>query len=115
MSTPPKEVWCALAQSTRQEIIQGLDHVLQEVLDEHFRFDSASSSNTSCSRLRTSIDSESSTEQSRESAPAIRLQQRALELGWHEQDIDVVDIDQGITPPLPKVAQGFSSWWLTLR
>jgi DNA invertase Pin-like site-specific DNA recombinase len=35
------------------------------------------------------------------------LTQRALELGWHEQDIKVVDTDQGVTGTVAESREGF--------
>ena len=57
MSTPAKEVWRGIPSQTRQEVIEEFHRVLQEVIHEHFRFDSAASPATTRPDLREAIES----------------------------------------------------------
>ena len=39
MSTPAREVWSSLSAPTQQEVGAEIQRILQEMIDEHFRFD----------------------------------------------------------------------------
>ncbi len=73
MSASPREVWNGLAPALRQEFVQELNSVIQEVLHEHFRFDSAAPSRAPRQHLRAAVESAPSGLESRKFAVAVRI------------------------------------------
>ena len=43
------------------------------------------------------------------------LRERAIGLGWHEQDIEGIDLDLGIRPRRPRGVLAFRNWSLKSR
>ena len=69
---PPGKVWASIDQQTRQEVVNTFRNIVKEMINEHFRFDSAAPSSASCGHLHSSVESESGRDKSGESANAVR-------------------------------------------
>ena len=75
---PVCQVWAALAAEDQQEVVQELSHILQEVFDANFRFDSAASSGAPGRDLRPAVESASGTQQYLEPTIAVRHEAACL-------------------------------------
>src|SRR5215472_18694563 len=104
MSVDPRDLWAALPPALRRKIVDDVAAVLAEVSRE----------------VRTGqADTRKAVVYIRQSTPhqvvtnqeSLRLQyalrQRAIELGWHEADIDIIDADLGISAASVAQRSGF--------
>jgi|GEM_PF-6711614 len=72
MSVQPDEVWQRLAPADQAEVVTAINHILMEVLDEHFRISAAQSPDTTGSHLYPTVDNAAGHPQPRELKDSVR-------------------------------------------
>ena len=107
MPVRPERVWRRLSDALRAEIVQDLAAILAEVIHEigaHHRPPSgpvrchtsfANPARTRCCRTRESLRLQ------------YDLRQRALSLGWRDEDVAVIDADLGLSGAAATHREGF--------
>ena len=68
----PDEVWSTLEAETRQEVVSEFRRIVKEMIDEHFRFDSAAASAATSRHLHPTVEPFAGADQHREPADAVR-------------------------------------------
>src|SRR5258708_7523733 len=107
MPSQPSQIWKRLPPELQQQISDELSSILQEVLHEQIRTGESSAPTTQGTHLHPTIHSPSGALQSRKPAPAVRAQQRAIDLGWRAEDIEIIDADLGMTGASAAHRMGF--------
>jgi len=93
--TEAQQVWSSLEQESRQEVVAQFRRVVKEMIDEHFRIDSAPPLGPTAEiYVRQSSPNQVITNKESQRMQ-YALRERAITLGWHEQDIQVIDTDLG--------------------
>ena len=106
MPVEPRDVWRTLPAGSRREVVADLAAVLREV-SHGFGTRQAAPPRPPCGGLRPPVHPAPGAGQPGEPAPAVRLRQRARELGWREADIEVIDADLGLSGGAATHRQGF--------
>ncbi|MER9946428.1 hypothetical protein NKJ70_31920 [Mesorhizobium sp. M0092] len=103
MTIDPKSLWATLSPALRRQILDDVAAVLAEVSRE-VRTDKANPSGAQSGCLRPPVDAAQVVSNQESLRLQYALRQRALELGWHDADIDV---DLGLSAASAAKRNGF--------
>src|SRR3569623_51275 len=109
MACHPREVWQKLSSNHKKEIITELLYICLEVTHEYIRINNSSTLNIEGNDLHSTINLHQTLSNQESLKLQYALKQRALELGWQEDHIEIIDIDLGLTGAEAKHREGFKS------
>src|SRR5262249_323552 len=106
MPMDPNDLWATLPPALQRQIVDEVAAVLAEASHE-VRAGQADAPGATSGCLHQAIDAPPGRDQPESLRLQYALRQRAIELGWHEADIDIIDSDLGISAASAAQGSGF--------
>ena len=107
MPCPPAELWGRLSPAQQHDIADEVAAIFHEVIHDYVRTHHTGTSGAQSDHLCAPVHAAANALPSGELAAAYALEQRAVSLGWHPDDVVVIDTDIGVTAASAEQREGF--------